>query len=161
MIIEQGTVVAVNGNWLVVEVLRTSACGACSARQGCGQAIMSEWGDARTQQKKNHFNVPTAGGAEVGTRVDLGMTPDTLSLVALLVYLVPLLNAFLGLTLAVWLGFPEPIQLSFLAASLGLSYLVLSRVQFEQYTRLVPQIVRLSALRKRPNIIVSRPTDRV
>ncbi|WP_320824571.1 SoxR reducing system RseC family protein [Reinekea sp.] len=161
MIIEQGTVVAVNGNWLVVEVLRTSACGACSARQGCGQAIMSEWGDAQTQQQKNHFSVPAARGAEVGARVDLGMTPDTLSLVAILVYLVPLLNAFLGLTLAVWLGFSEPIQLFFLAASLGLSYLVLGRVQFDQYTRLVPQIIGVSALRKSPDIIVSSPVDTV
>ncbi|WP_320821560.1 SoxR reducing system RseC family protein [Reinekea sp.] len=161
MIIEQGTVVAVSGKWLVVEVLRTSACGACSARQGCGQAIMSEWGDAQTQQQKNRFNVPAAQGAEVGTRVDLGMTPDTLSLVALLVYLIPLLNAFLGLSLALWLGFSEVTQLFFLLASLGLSYVALSRVQFDQYTRLVPQIVRLSGLRKSPDIIVSSPVDRV
>ena len=161
MIIEQGTVVAISGEWLVVEVLRTSACGACSARQGCGQAIMSQLGDAQTQQQKNHFSVPLAHGAEVGARVDLGMTPDTLSLVALLVYLVPLLNAFLGLSLAAWLGFSEVTQLLFLLASLGLSYLVLSRVQFDQYTRLVPQIVRLSALRKSPDIILSSPADTV
>ncbi|MDO7642212.1 MAG: SoxR reducing system RseC family protein [Reinekea forsetii] len=157
MIIEQGTVVAAKADWLVVEVLRTAACGSCSARQGCGQALMSEWGDAQAQQQKNHFKVPAVLGAEVGTRVDLGMTPDTLSVVALLVYLVPLLNAFLGLSLAVWLGLSEPIQLLCLIACLGLSYLALSRIHFDKYTRLVPQIVRLHGLRKSPDLIASSP----
>jgi sigma-E factor negative regulatory protein RseC len=41
MLTEQGRVVAVDGDAVWVETLRSSACGSCSARSGCGHDLLN------------------------------------------------------------------------------------------------------------------------
>lgn len=144
MITEQGTVVGVERDELIVEVLRTSACQSCNARQGCGQAVLSEWGDAKAQQKKNHFRIPyRQANANVGSIVELGMEPDTISKVAVLVYLLPLAIAFMGLLLGVGMGAPEGIQLVLFLLGLLFSYVLMSRLKLNLNAKLTPKILRV------------------
>jgi len=161
MIKEQGTVVSVQPNAIVVEVLRSSACESCKARQGCGQAVLSEWGDAKLQQQKNHFKIPYTLKAEVGSIVDLGMEPDLISKVAVLVYITPLIFAFTGLIVGYLAGFKEGVQLLIMLGSLTISYFLMSRYRLGENPQLVPKILRLYPPGKDPLIITSSRMDTV
>ncbi|TXR53075.1 SoxR reducing system RseC family protein [Reinekea thalattae] len=156
MIKEQGTVVSVEADNFIVAVVRTSACKSCQARQGCGQAVLSEWGDAQTQQAKNHFKVPTKGfSAMVGDVVELEMHPDTVSRVALLVYLLPLLFGLFGLVMGYLFGQHELLQLLFFVSAMGLGYVFLSRLTLTNSHQLVPQIIRTYPASKGVDVIES------
>ncbi|TCS39804.1 SoxR reducing system RseC family protein [Reinekea marinisedimentorum] len=156
MVKEQGTVVAVEQEELIVEVVRTSACKSCQARQGCGQAVLSEWGDSSKQQAKNHFRVPAGDyKASVGDRVELAMAPDTVSKVAALVYLLPLAGGFAGLFIGQWLLESELLQLLLFAAGVLLSYGLLSRLKLEKKSHLIPQIIHLYPAGKGSDVIES------
>lgn len=156
MIKELGTVVAVKEQDFIVSVVRTSACKSCQARQGCGQAVLSEWGDAQTQQAKNHFKVPRAGfSAALGDQVELEMHPDTVSRVAVLVYLLPLLMGLLGLLAGHLLAVHELLQLLFFIVSMALGYVFLSRLTLTNSHQLVPQIIRTYPVSKGVDMIES------
>jgi sigma-E factor negative regulatory protein RseC len=155
MIEETGTVVGVEHDGLIVEVLRTSACQSCQARNGCGQAVLAEWGESERQQKKNHFKVPYDGTAAVGNRIDLGMEPDAVSIVALLVYIVPLIFGFAGLFLAQTLNFSEGLQLVVLIVCFALSFFYISRLKINKSPILVPKILRLYSSSKISDVIAS------
>lgn len=162
MVKEQGTVVSVEDDHLIVAVVRTSACKSCSARQGCGQAVLAEWGDSEKQQAKNHFRIPRGNyNASQGDRVELEMAPDAISRVAVLVYLLPLLGGFLGLILGMVAGAGELLQLGLFIAGLFFCYLLLSRLKFEKNQQLVPKIIHLYPVGKGSNIIESKTLDRV
>jgi sigma-E factor negative regulatory protein RseC len=155
MVKEQGTVVSVEQEEFIVEVVRTSACKSCQARQGCGQAVLSEWGDAGKQQAKNHFRVPANGySANIGDRVELAMAPDTISRVAALVYLLPLFGGFIGLALGSFLE-NELYQLLLFVFGLLLVYGLLSRLKLERKSNLIPEIVQLYPASKGSDVIES------
>jgi sigma-E factor negative regulatory protein RseC len=155
MIEETGTVVGVFKSEIVVEVLRTSACQSCNARQGCGQAVMSEWGDSAKQQKKNHFKLSFTGSASVGDQVDLGMAHDTVSKVAMLIYLMPLAVGFIGLIIGYWLQLNELFQLVLFGLFFAFSLIFISRLNFNKSNELVPKILRLYPRSKEPDLIAS------
>ena len=116
MVEERGQVINVNASGSVVSVVQTSACQSCKARQGCGQAVLSEWGSADRQDAKNHFFIDTANilasrALRPGDVVRLGIPEDALSRAAVWMYLWPLLPAFLALWVATRLSLPEPVQL--------------------------------------------------
>jgi sigma-E factor negative regulatory protein RseC len=154
MIEEQGTVVAVQSKVVIVEVVRTSACQSCKAKQGCGQAVLSEWGDESKQQAKNHFAIPTEQPLKVGDSVVLGMQPDVISLVALLVYILPLMTAVGALSLGLVLGFNEAVQLLLFVFGLLSAYGVMRHFSFIQTARLTPEILRVYGARQ-DNVIAS------
>lgn len=161
MVKEQGTVISVENGFVIVEVLQTSACQSCSARQGCGQAVLSEWVSADRQGKKNHFKIQYQQMVDVGSSVELGMAEDTVSKVALLVYIVPLVIAFITLYSVSQVIQSEPIQLLFFVLSLLLSYVGISQLKLNRNSVLEPKILAVYPIRKAVGIIASSPQTRV
>jgi sigma-E factor negative regulatory protein RseC len=154
LIEEQGTVVALERSGVVVEVVRTSACQSCKAKQGCGQAVLSEWGSETKQQAKNHFNIPTEQVLNVGDVVKLGMQPDVISQVALLVYILPLLFGVAFLSLALFLNFNEGIQLLGFVGGIFAAYAFMHKYSFIKTARLTPKILQVYGARQ-GNVIAS------
>lgn len=143
MITENGRVVGIEPQHLIVEVLKTSACQSCRARQACGQAVLSEWGSPDAQAKKNHFLVRYTGQANLGDVVVLGMSETLLSKVTALLYLLPLAISFLCLLLANSLGAAELFQFVSFVSGLLLSYLVIARISVMFQSSLEPHILRM------------------
>lgn len=141
LIKEHGTVVQVGSGRVVVAVVQTSACQTCKAKQGCGQAALSDWGNADHQAAKNHFAIPYEGNLRVGDGVTLGIEEDTLSLAAVWMYIWPLAAAFVGLVIANALTLSEPMQL-LCAVVAGGAALFTTRYRFRQAgERWIPRIL--------------------
>jgi sigma-E factor negative regulatory protein RseC len=143
LIEERGAVVAIGDNSVVVEVVRTSSCQSCKAKQGCGQAVLSEWGDETKQQAKNHFNIPTDKRLNVGDEVLLGMQPDVISQVALLVYILPLVLGVAFLALALVLNLNEGIQLLGFILGISAAYAIMHKFSFIKADRITPVIMQV------------------
>lgn len=92
MIEESGRVVAVEGDFAWVESERTSACGSCAVRKGCGtSAIAKVFGRRRMQLRVlNRIN------ARVGDDVVVGISEAGLLRGSLAVYAAPLAGLFAG-----------------------------------------------------------------
>lgn len=95
MIEETGQVVEVQGDFAWIESERSSTCGGCSVRNGCGTAALARvLGQRRVRLRVlNHIN------ARVGDTVVVGIAESGLVRGSLAVYVVPL-AAFLGGALA-------------------------------------------------------------
>ena len=95
MIEETGQVVEVQGEFAWIESERSSTCGGCSVRSGCGTAALAKvLGQRRVRLRVlNHVN------ARVGDTVVVGIAESGLVRGSLAVYVVPL-AAFLGGALA-------------------------------------------------------------
>lgn len=134
MVEERGQVINVSAEGAVVAVVQTSACQSCKARQGCGQAVLSEWGGTDRQDAKNHFFIDKASiqpelALRPGDVVRLGIPEDALSRAAVWMYLWPLLPAFLVLWAGTQLSIPEPVQL-LTALLAGAAAVVVTRWRF-------------------------------
>lgn len=92
MIEQSGRVVARGARscWVVVE--RTSTCGACAARDGCGERSWQE----RLGQRLQQIEVPGQHAVAVGDRVVVGVDERALLRASLLVYGLPLVAMALG-----------------------------------------------------------------
>ena len=101
MLVEAGRVVALEDNAVWVETIRSSACGSCAARSGCGHRTLA---GALTQDKGLVRALETASlsasECSVDDWVEISIPNATLSKGALLLYAVPLAFATL-LALAV------------------------------------------------------------
>ena len=157
MINEQGKVVSVSDHDIVVEVLKTSACQSCKAKQGCGQAVLSHWGDAEKQQQKNHFKIPFPNktSVKIGDTVELAMAHDTVTKVALIVYMVPLVFAFVGLFVSMKIGLSEGLQLLSMVGAFTLSFWFLGQLNVSKSSALIPQIIHLYPASKGGDLIAS------
>jgi sigma-E factor negative regulatory protein RseC len=92
MIEESGRVVAVQGDFAWVESERTSACGGCAVRKGCGtSAIARVFGQQRVR-----LRVLNRIDAQVGDTVVVGISESGLVRGSLAVYAVPLAGLFAG-----------------------------------------------------------------
>jgi len=138
---EEGTVVQVEAGQVIVAVVQTSACQSCKAKQGCGQAALSEWGDADRQAAKNHFRIPHDGSLKPGDSVTLSIEEDTVSLAAVWMYLWPLACAFIALLGGSALNWPEPVQLGSALTAGGLAFGVNRRRFRRAGERWVPRIL--------------------
>lgn len=92
MITETGKVVAVSGDRVWVQTIRTSACESCSARNGCGQRALAGVSGGRA----NQVLVPNSLGARVGDEVTVAISESALLGASLLVYGLPLILMVLG-----------------------------------------------------------------
>ena len=95
MILETGTVVAVEPDGLWVETIQKSACEVCVAEKGCGQKFLSKLAGKTTsirvlldQQPRQKFTI--------GQSVTIGIPEDVIVLASLLVYLLPIFGAVAG-----------------------------------------------------------------
>ena len=101
-IIETGRVVALEGAAVWVETIRSSACGSCAARSGCGHrtlagVLTSDKGLVRARES----DFLKAADCSVNDRVEISIPRSTLSTGALLLYGLPLAS---GILLALMVG---------------------------------------------------------
>ena len=102
MIVETGRVVALEGAAVWVETIRSSACGSCAARSGCGHrtlagVLTSDKGLVRARESDSL----KAADCSVNDRVEISIPRTTLSVGALVLYGVPLMS---GIALALLIG---------------------------------------------------------
>ncbi len=98
MIEETGQVVEVQGEFAWVEHERTSTCGSCSVRKGCGTSAIAKV----LGQRRVRLRVLNRINAQIGDQVVVGIEEQGLLRSSLAVYAVPLLGLFAG-ALAGWL----------------------------------------------------------
>ena len=92
MIEESGKVVAVEGDFAWIEHERTTACGGCTVRKGCGtSAIAKMFG-----QRRLRLRVLNRINAHVGDTVVVGISESGLLRGSLAVYAAPLAGLFAG-----------------------------------------------------------------
>jgi len=92
MIEESGKVVAVQGEFAWIESERSTACGGCAVRKGCGtSAIAKMFG-----QRRLRLRVLNRINAHVGDTVVVGISESGLVRGSLAVYAVPLAGLFAG-----------------------------------------------------------------
>jgi sigma-E factor negative regulatory protein RseC len=97
MILETGTIVAVEPDGLWVETIQKSACEACVAEKGCGQKFLSKLAGKTTSIRVLPDNQPPQTFS-VGQSVTIGIPEDVIVLASMLVYLLPIFGAVLGST---------------------------------------------------------------
>ena len=142
MIEESGIVVEAGDGYAWVETRRRSACGACSASEGCGTATLAKvWGDQRTRVRAI-ATLPL----RPGDAVIVGLAEGALLRGSLLIYLLPIVlllaGALLGQAAFAGAG-EEPVILSG-AVGLGLGFLaarVVSR-RLRSDARFQPVVMR-------------------
>ena len=101
-IIETGRVVALEDAAVWVETIRSSACGSCAARSGCGHrtlagVLTSDKGLVRARESDSL----KATDCSVNDRVEISIPRSTLSIGALILYGLPLVS---GIALALLVG---------------------------------------------------------
>jgi len=92
MIEEKATVVAVEGEHVLLQTQRRSACQSCSVKQGCGTSVLAKVVGRRSSQilVKNSLN------ASIGDEVVIGINDQALVKGSLLIYALPLVLLLVG-----------------------------------------------------------------
>ena len=101
-IIETGRVVSLEVGAVWIETIRTSACGSCAARSGCGHRTLAGvlTGDKGLVRARESDSLK-ATDCSVNDRVEISIPRSTLSVGALMLYGLPLVS---GITLALMVG---------------------------------------------------------
>ena len=118
MLEEDGVVVSVSKGMTVVSVMPQSACGSCSASNGCGTSLVS----SLFPERSSKFKVKNTLGAQTGERVVIGLNESALQSASLILYLVPLACLIFGAIAGIYLSehvFRSPSEL--LSILLGFS----------------------------------------
>ncbi|WP_041522602.1 SoxR reducing system RseC family protein [Gilvimarinus agarilyticus] len=91
MLIEPGTIVAVEPDGLWVETIQRSTCGSCAAQKGCGQSLL-----AKLAGHSSYLWVSLAGRDadeyRIGDEIQLGVPEAVVANGSLIVYFTPLLS---------------------------------------------------------------------
>tara|TARA_R110000764_G_scaffold32583_4_gene73650 strand:+ start:28 stop:498 length:471 start_codon:yes stop_codon:yes gene_type:complete len=114
---ERGRVLSAEPGAVWVATIRSSTCGSCQAKAGCGQAMLQKLGSGSSQ---GFVRALTEQQWQVGDEVLVGVPEDAVVRSALWVYLVPLLGLFGAALSAQWLGWAEPGVI--FAAAVGLLF---------------------------------------
>jgi len=157
MIEEPAVVVEAGAGYAWVETRRRSACGACSASEGCGTAVLAKvWGDRRARVRALS-TLPL----QPGDAVIVGLAEGALLRGSLLVYLLPIVlllaGALLGQTAFAGAG-EEPVILSG-AVGLGLGFLAARGVsrRLRSDARFQPVVMRRLDAAPVPSNVLSTP----
>jgi sigma-E factor negative regulatory protein RseC len=89
---ETGKVVELEGAFAWIESERTTTCGGCAARKGCGTATLAKV----LGKRRLRLRVVNQINARVGDNVVIGISESGLLRGSLAVYAVPLLGLFMG-----------------------------------------------------------------
>lgn len=92
MIEEEARVIAIDAQWALIAVEKTSSCGGCHANQSCGTRSIADYFNFKPPQ----IRVRNRIGAKAGDRVLVSVSDSTLVSVSLLMYIVPLLLMIAG-----------------------------------------------------------------
>ena len=95
MILETGTVVAVEADSLWVETIQRSTCEACAAKKGCGQRVLSKL-TGKTNRIRVLFGAQSPKKVSPGQSVTIGIPEDVIVSGSILVYLLPVVAAVIG-----------------------------------------------------------------
>ena len=115
MIEESGRVLSVEEGAVWVETVRSSTCGNCAAKAGCGQALLARVGSGA---RRGFIRALTDRSWQIGDEVFIAIPEDAVVRGVLWVYLTPLLGLFAAALLAQAQGAAEPMVI--LAAVSGL-----------------------------------------
>jgi len=99
MIEERAQVIAIKGNQLVLQAQTQSACGSCSASQGCGTSLLSKV----IGRKFTQFQAENIVNAVVGDTVIVGIAEDALLKGSLVMYVIPVFGMLVFALLAEYL----------------------------------------------------------
>lgn len=116
MLEETGTVVAVDGQYVVIETQQRSACGHCNVGDSCGTSVLAGLFSKRKNQVRllNHLNLSE------GDLAVIGINESVLLTTAVLAYMLPLLMMIaLGVSSSLF-GLGD--NISFVASILGLFF---------------------------------------
>ena len=132
MIAETGTIIAKDTQFLWVETVRASSCQSCSARSGCGQAVLGQLMDEGRQYKKNVLRVAiedqnASVTGEVGSQVQVLIEEGVVLKTALLVYAAPLIAMFIGSAIAMGLGVSDGGVTLVGLSGLGMSFVAIKK----------------------------------
>lgn len=92
MIEQEARVEYLDGDDAIVVVARQSACGSCTAKSGCGTALVGNLFPSRQLSMR----LPNSQQAEKGDRIVIGLPETAMQLAALLLYGLPLLTLLAG-----------------------------------------------------------------
>ncbi|WP_049723769.1 SoxR reducing system RseC family protein [Gilvimarinus polysaccharolyticus] len=99
MLLETGSVVAVESDGLWVETIQRSTCGSCAAQKGCGQSLL-----AKLTGHTSYLWVSLAGRAsgdyKIGDEIQLGVPEAVVANGSLFVYFLPLLTLLMATLVA-------------------------------------------------------------
>ncbi|MDG2501640.1 MAG: SoxR reducing system RseC family protein [Porticoccaceae bacterium] len=115
MILETGTVVAVEADSLWVETIQRSTCEACAAEKGCGQRVLSKL-TGKTNRIRVLFDSQSSKKVSPGQSVTIGIPEDVIVSGSILVYLLPVVSAVIG----AWITGSQSDVLGILGAGCGL-----------------------------------------
>ena len=96
MIEEAGRVIAVQGDDVWIETIRTSSCSGCSARSGCGQGLLAKIKDGT----RSHIRLKTELKLTVDDEVILGLPEQAFIRSSFLAYGFPLVMLIVAVLLA-------------------------------------------------------------
>ncbi|VAX10074.1 hypothetical protein MNBD_GAMMA25-1751 [hydrothermal vent metagenome] len=114
MIEESGTVIAIDGAFVEIEIQLRSSCGHCQVSDSCGTSVLASLFNQRrnTVRLLNHFD------SSVGDEVIIGITESVLLSAALMAYMLPLLLMIVFASFSALYGFSDGIN--FIFGMLGL-----------------------------------------
>ena len=132
MIEEQGQVVEVQGEFAWIEGERTTTCGSCAVRKGCGTSAISKV----LGQRRVRLRVLNRIDARVGDQVVIGIAESGLLRGSLAVYAVPLLGLFAGALAGQLLGSVVSVmQSDFFAITGAISGFIAALVWLKRFSR--------------------------
>ena len=98
MIVERGSVVAVEKEGVWVEAVQKSVCAGCKARQGCGQGLLSKY--SKSQGYLWVLRPDPSIAVSEGDEIEFGLPDDVVMKSSLIIYLVPLVLLLVGVLIA-------------------------------------------------------------
>lgn len=123
MITETGRIVAIENDSLWVQTVRKSACAQCSARKGCGQAVLAQLGREPGYLKVS-LNGQASQNYQVNQYVEIGMAEQVIVKSTLLIYLMPLLIMMFAIAASATFTQSEPWALVCGVVGLGVGALM-------------------------------------
>jgi len=142
MIEESGRVVAIEGDDVWIETIRTSSCSGCSARSGCGQGLLAKVKDGT----RSHIRLQTDLKLAVDDEVILGLPEQAFIRSSFLAYGFPLLMLIVAVLLADSVfGLAEPwiIAVALLGLAAGFYFVRLISQRGAARDDFQPEILRI------------------
>ena len=106
MLVETGRVVAVENDGVWVETVRSSTCGSCAARKGCGHGLMNQISDGQRGLVRALPGQVSPADCHLDDEVQISIPEEVILRGSVLVYILPLLTMLAGAGFATrtWAG---------------------------------------------------------
>jgi sigma-E factor negative regulatory protein RseC len=100
MLVETGRVVAVEQDGVWVETVRSSTCGSCAARKGCGHGLMNQISDGQRGLVRVLPGRILPSECHLNDEVEISIPEEVILTGSLVVYIMPLLVMLAGAGMA-------------------------------------------------------------